>query len=152
MEKKKTYYLIGAIALVVVVGGALLLNQSSLFQGKFMPFKFGFMNPAITEQIYKYKNKAVTPVASPVTSVVASDVTSPGGTSQVPSAVTSAVASAVAVDKSKTPKNINDLPSLTRDVLINAAKKDMQNNLRKYTLPKAEKDRIIRMYKSSQKI
>lgn len=145
MTKNQKYGIIAAVVVVVVALGAVLVGQSDTLQGWLK------LRPAntITKNFggYKYGNKYVTPVVSPVTSIVLSTVTSPSSPSLVASAVTSPVASAVPVPGGM-PSTINPatVPTLTAQVLKDAARQDYLKNPKRYTLSQSQKQQLVQQY------
>jgi hypothetical protein len=176
--KKNKKIILSVAAIVLVVALSLMITQSESLQGRFFKIRRAAVQKIDHSDLYSYKNKIVSVVASAISSAVPSEVTSdvpseviskvptevstgtivsevPSEvlskiTSDVPSVVTSPVASAVAVKDTKS-LNINKLSSLTKKVLEMAAKKDRLSNPERYVLTKKQKEAILKLYKRNSR-
>lgn len=146
--------MLGVLAVVVVAAAALLAGGGQLFQGKLDFKKLTGISVNQTPKINPnwYKNVkipgVVTAVVSSVPSVIVSKVTSQGGVSNVPSVVVTPVASAVPVPASMTAGvDVSKLPTMTKDVLASAAKREFTANPARFTLTNAQKTNLLNAYK-----
>jgi hypothetical protein len=151
MNKNKKIALIVGV-MVIVIGAAVVVGRSDLFQGNLTRVaQFNQMKPINLAGLYKngqFPPKVVSAVTSAVPSVVVSNVTSKLGTSKVASVVTSPVASAVPVSAALAAKvDASTLPLITGNVLKTEAKKFFLSNPAKFQLSPASKKRIIDLYK-----
>lgn len=152
MKNKKV--LLGVLAVVVIVGAALLVGNGQFLQGKLDFKKLTNINinqkPKINPNWYKDLKipKIVSPVVSSVPTVIVSNVPSQGGVSKVPSVVATPVASGVPVPASMTAGvDVNQLPVMTKDVLIKAANDELKLNPARFTLTKVQKVNLLNAYK-----
>lgn len=152
MKNKKV--LIALLALVVVVGAALIVGNGGMFQGKLDLKKLTNYNvnqkPKINPNWYKDLKipKIVSPVVSSVPTVIVSNVPSQGGVSKVPSVVATPVASGVPVPSNMTAGvDVNQLPAMTKDVLAKAANDELKLNPARFTLTKVQKVNLLNAYK-----
>lgn len=177
--KKTNKIIIATISVVVVLSLAILIGQSTLFQGRLnlvLPKQQkqdqNIIDPS---RIFLYKNNVVSVITSPVTSavpsVVVSEITSVQGTSKVASVVVSGVvspvASAVVLPRgSQEQFNKLQLKLLTKEILEKIAQEDYKNNKEKFdkegeeyfkehpeefTLSDEERDELLKLYESNNK-